>query len=58
VVFRVHVFWVSRGIVSMDLHVMKPIKGLVNSIVNGPRGKRLRLTWSDLVKVFRMQSFS
>jgi hypothetical protein len=21
------------------LHVMKPIKGLVNSIVNGPRGK-------------------
>jgi hypothetical protein len=38
--FRVHVFWVSRGIVSMDLHVMKPIKGLVNSIVNGPGGKR------------------
>jgi hypothetical protein len=27
-------------------------KGLVNSIVNGPGGKRLRLTWSDLVKVF------
>jgi hypothetical protein len=22
------------------LHVMKPIKGLVNSIVNGPGGKR------------------
>ena len=39
-VFQVHVFWVSHGIVSMDLHVMKPIKGLVNSIENGRGGKR------------------
>ena len=38
---------------------MKPIKGLVNSIVNEPRGKQRRLTWPvwlDLVKVVRMQS--
>jgi hypothetical protein len=38
---------------------MKPIKDLVNSIVNGHGGKWRMLTWSvwpDLVKVVQMQS--
>jgi hypothetical protein len=40
VVFRVHVFLGISWYCVHELHVMKLIKGLVNSIVNGLGGKR------------------
>jgi hypothetical protein len=40
-VFLVHVFFLGNQWYCVHgLHVMKPIEGLVNPIVNGPRGKR------------------
>jgi hypothetical protein len=39
VVFQVHFFGYPVVLCPMDFHVRNPIKGLVNFIVNGPRGK-------------------